>query len=146
MNLMVGFFVYKTFFHIKKNILFGIFEAMKIRDLTGLYLLQERRSAHLCLSLTIGACTLFSGLLNLQPCCLPHISSFACHSQEQPRRPDLCWAAGAVEVTQRFFLKKKKAENKNFPLGAARLQGRAHKALELLANAIHFTCSPAHGA
>jgi len=110
MNLMVGFFVYKTFFHIKKNILFGIFEAMKIRDLTGLYLLQERRSAHLCLSLTIGACTLFSGLLNLQPCCLPHISSFACHSQEQPRRPDLCWAAGAVEVTQRFFLKKKKKQ------------------------------------
>lgn len=89
-----------------------------------------------------GACTLFSGLLNLEPCCC-HISVLACLSQKQSCRPDLCWAAGAVEVTQRFF---EKTENKNFPLGAGKLHRRAHKALKLLVSGVSFTRSTAQGA
>lgn len=110
-------------------------------NLTGIYLLRERKSAHLCSSLHTGASTLFSGLLNLQPCCLPHISPFACHPRSSP--------TGQISAGQQvlwrspkdsFVKKNKKTENKNFPLGADKLQRRAHKALGLLANAIGFTC------
>lgn len=152
MILMVGFLVYKTTLYIRKEYpIWDIWSQKRRCPQPFRDIVTAAQRAHFC----VQACICVSAHWGLHPAFWPFepvamqlatCLSLACNSQKQSSRPNLCWAAGAVEVIPRFFWGKKKAENKNFPLGAGKLRKWAHKALELLVNGVSITRSPAQGA